>query len=123
MDEHDYTKDILNMVVSLGGIIVCLALAAFIFKRLMKKRLNMQNEANAIKIIERRALSPKSALFLVEIEGKKFVISESSAGVHLIGDLPFNENLNQEKESTKETPSFATILKQKLKLSPLRLEK
>ncbi len=49
----------------------------YMFKRLSRSRLDSINQHNIIKILEKRALSPKTVLYLVEYENKKILIGES----------------------------------------------
>jgi len=56
----------------------------------------------AIKILEKRALSPKSMLYLIEVGGKPFVISESQLEVRLVQTLDWNETFSPESSEKPE---------------------
>ncbi len=71
--EHAFIK----MLLSLGALLVLIFLTVWALKRLSSGRLKFMNNALAIKILEKRSLSPKSVLYLVEVSGKKVLIAES----------------------------------------------
>ena len=76
-----FFKEFMNMLTSLGLILVVLMAIAWLFKRLSAKRLEQVNEASVMKIIESRPLSQKTMLYLVEIEGTAIAFTESTNGV------------------------------------------
>ena len=53
----------------------------------MKSRVQFINNNKSIKILERRTLSPKSALYLIEVNNEKVLISESHVEVRPIQAL------------------------------------
>ena len=53
----------------------------------MRVRLTQANLTKNIKILEKRAISPKSLLYIVEIDGKKILISESNLEVRKIKEI------------------------------------
>lgn len=110
----DYSKEIINMLLSLGSLLAIVISIGWFLKRFLSKRMELSNQSNKIKIVERRALSPKASLYLIEISGKKFVIGESAAGLTSLGECP-TESLGKEalQEIKKENLSFADILKNK----------
>lgn len=63
--------------------------AVFALKRLSRGRLASSNAAHAIKILERRPLSPKTTLYLIEANGKRSVIAESQLEIKRLIDLGF----------------------------------
>lgn len=91
----DYKKTFIKMMVSLGLLLLLLVTTLWAFKRMVRHRQKQANEEMLIKIIEKRVLSPKSMLYLIEIENRKILLSESTLEVrsHKILD----DNLWQEK--------------------------
>lgn len=85
--QPEYKPAFLKMFLTLFALLVLVFITFWMFKRLMKVRLHQANLTKSIKILEKRALSPKSILYLIEIEGKKVVISESNLEVRKIKDL------------------------------------
>lgn len=79
-----YFKEFLNMVFLLGLIIATLFLILHFFKRYMHTRTQQMNEQSDIKLVEQRALSAKSSLYVIEFAGQTLLIAESPAGVQLL---------------------------------------
>lgn len=68
-------------------IVVALLLASFWFlRRVFQNRMHKGNLASSIHILEKRALSPKTMLYLVKIEGKKILIAESQLEVKRLSE-------------------------------------
>ncbi|NGX52215.1 MAG: hypothetical protein KR126chlam5_00511 [Candidatus Anoxychlamydiales bacterium] len=83
----EYKPAFFKMLLILIGLIALIFLTFWIFRRLMKVRLTQANLTKNIKILEKRAISPKSLLYIVEIDGKKILISESNLEVRKIKEL------------------------------------
>lgn len=73
-----------KMLLTLFGLIVLILLTVWIMRRLSAGRLGRTNADHAIKILEKRALSPKSMLYLLDVEGKHVLISESQLEVRAL---------------------------------------
>jgi flagellar biosynthetic protein FliO len=98
--EFDFEHTLTKMMLLLA-ILVVLGLGAL---WLVKRRGRPAGTSSTtMKILERRALSPKSALFLVDIGGKKLVVGDSPGGVSRIAEL-----------STSQQPPFSEILREKI---------
>lgn len=78
----------INMLVILALLIGFMILASWSLKRLMKSKMVNLNTASNIKLIETRHLSPRATLYLVEVEGKNFLIAESPTAVTHLGSFP-----------------------------------
>ncbi|NGX55399.1 MAG: hypothetical protein KR126chlam2_01034 [Chlamydiae bacterium] len=112
----NYWGEFVNMLVTLGIIIVMVIASVWILKRIMRSRMRNLNHTTGIKLLERRSLSSKSSLYLVDILGKSVVISESPAGVQLITELPPDTNVEELLDTKQEKrPSFSETLQKKLK--------
>ncbi|MDP1881218.1 MAG: flagellar biosynthetic protein FliO [Parachlamydiaceae bacterium] len=70
-----------KMLTLLALIIAFMIIAAWSLKKLMKTKLVKLNTDSAIKVIETRSLSPKSTLYLVEIEDQTILIAETGSSV------------------------------------------
>lgn len=66
-----------KMLFWLAVLIFFAFLTFYMFKKLSHSRLETANQNKAIKILEKRALSPKTVLYLVEYNNKKILIGES----------------------------------------------
>lgn len=72
-----YEASVLKVFLSLLGLILLIALSFWLFRRLLNRGMRSANNSRAISILEKRTLSPKSILYLVEVEGKKILLAES----------------------------------------------
>ncbi len=84
----DFKGELTKMFFSLIIIIALLLVGVWWFKRSSKSRLFRLNLNTQMKILERRPLSAKASLYLVEVCGKRIVVGESPAGVAPITELP-----------------------------------
>ena len=79
-NEHTTSKfeyRLLNMLLMLITLITFMVLAGWALKRMMRSRINNLNTSSVIKIKETRNISPRSTLYLVEIEGQTLLIGET----------------------------------------------
>jgi len=105
-ETNRFLDEFVNMVATLGLIISLILIIAWFLKRMLNTRQEKENITSIIKVLERRSLSPKSALYLIEIENKTVVIAESMNGItHLTTyDSP------EEKEETPIPSAFNKLL-------------
>lgn len=73
--------EFVNMLSTLGVILVVLLIIVWFLKRFNQTRLDQLNTNSSIKVLERRAISQKSVIYLVEIEGSALVFAESVNGI------------------------------------------
>jgi flagellar biogenesis protein FliO len=78
-----YKHTFLKMMLTLIALVVLCIFTVLFFKKLTKSRIEAVNNLKSIKILEKRALSAKSMLYLVEFEGKKILLSESHLEVRM----------------------------------------
>ena len=98
MPEVDYGVALTRMLLSLAACIVLLVISVWFLRRLMQSRFQRPSTSQSIQILEKRMISPKSALYLVEIEGKKVLVAESQLEVKL-------KFLTEEKEASQPSES------------------
>lgn len=84
--EGAFTK----MLLVLAGLIVLIFLTVWILRQISQGKFTGGASYRTIKILERKALSPKSSLYIVEIEGKRIMIAESQVEVRCITTLSEN---------------------------------
>lgn len=90
-----YKGAFVKMMLTLLAIIALIVISVWMLRRVARGRMRQMNYGRTIKIIERRPLSAKSVLYLVEIAGKKVVIAESQLEVRTIttaDELPTTED-------------------------------
>ncbi len=104
-EDFDYGSEFIKMMGTLAFLLILIFVSIYVLKRLLRSRSTHLNKAHGIKILERRSLTQKSAIYLVDILGKGFIIGESANGIHLISAFPENVDisalLEQEKPPTE----------------------
>jgi len=70
-----------NMLLILGLLIGFMVLASLALKRLMKAKITHLNTESGIKLLETRSLSPRTTLYLVEVQDQTFLIADSPTSI------------------------------------------
>ena len=83
-----FFQEFLSMLFSVGIILGAIFVLMWILKRMMNARMEQVNLKSSIKIIERRPLSPKTTIYILEIHGKTVTIADSHNGVALLSQSP-----------------------------------
>jgi len=91
----EYQGAFIKMFLTLIGLVVAIFFTVWALKRLSRGRLHQMNSTRSIKILERRPLSAKTILYLVEVAGKQAMIAESQLEVKRI--LVFEDFTESEK--------------------------
>lgn len=87
MEPVSYQGAFVKMMLTLFGLIVLIIISVWMLRRLSHGRMKQMNSGRAIKILERRPLSAKSILYVIEIHGKKMLVSESQLEVRFISSV------------------------------------
>lgn len=104
-----FFSEFLNMLATLGLVIALILIAAWFIKRLLNTRMEQINTSSLIKIIDKRSISPKTGLYLLEIYDKKVLIAETQAGVAKLAEFG-TESSDSESPPQDIPPSFSEIL-------------
>lgn len=83
-DKNEFQAKFFKMLTILGLLIGFMIIAAFALKRMTKSRLTQMNTNSDIQILESRALSSRTTLHILQVEGQKIVIAESATTVSLL---------------------------------------
>lgn len=83
----NYENTFFKMVLTLVGLILLIFISFWTIRRLSQGKFKQMNVGRSIKILERRPLSAKSVLYLVEVGNKKIMIAESQLEVRRITDI------------------------------------
>lgn len=83
---NSYENAFVRMLVTLLGLVLLVFATFWILRRLGKGKFRL-GSGNTINILERRALSSKSMLYIVQIGNKKVLISESQLEVRALASL------------------------------------
>lgn len=97
-----FMEEMLNMFIVLAGIVGVMVLVSWVLKKVLNTKMLQINQTSGIKVIERRTISPKVQIYLLEIRGKGFVIAESPQGVHGLGEFSITSEDDDELESIAE---------------------
>lgn len=66
-----------KMILTFGALIFLLFASYWIVRKLIRVRLEKGSGNSFITVLEKRMLSPKTMLYVVEMEGKKVLLAES----------------------------------------------
>jgi flagellar biogenesis protein FliO len=92
---HSYENAFVRMLVTLLGLVFLVFATFWILRRLGKGKFSLSRGGRAINVIERRALSQKSTLYVVEIGNKKVLISESQLEVRALTSFENSPETNE----------------------------
>lgn len=106
-DTDKFLSEFMNMLTTLGVLILFIFIATWFLKRMMNVKVQQMNTTSLIKIVERRSLSPKTVLYLLEIRDQEVAIAETAHGITVLGQFP------QEPSAPPPSKNFQDILDQK----------
>lgn len=98
--ETNFYHEFFNMLITLAFLLLLLIGISWFLKRMNLSRIQFANQGSNIKILDQRALSQKSALFVVEYAGKKHLLAESSSGITLVSSDRYDAQ--EEHENTPQ---------------------
>lgn len=90
-EPDNFQAKFLNMLFILALLVGFMLLASWMIKRMMRTRLNQVNVTSLVKILETRPLSPRSTIYLLDVNGQGLVIAESQMGVTHLATFPLEK--------------------------------
>lgn len=81
-----------KMFLSLVALVILLFVSYWFIKRLIQNRLQKGVGDAAIQILEKRMISPKTVLYLIEVEKKKVLIAESQLEIKRLESFELPEH-------------------------------
>lgn len=72
-----------RLIFSFVTLLVALWLIVWVLKKLSKSKLGFFNHESNIKVVEKKSLSPKTNIYVVEFEGRKVLIAESNQHIKM----------------------------------------
>ncbi|MGE0197484.1 MAG: flagellar biosynthetic protein FliO [Simkaniaceae bacterium] len=93
---ESYETAFIKTIVVLVGLLVLILLTVWMFKKISKGRFRSFNYLKSVKILEKRPLSPKSMLYLIEVGGKQVLIAESQFEVRTVATLDWVDGDNKD---------------------------
>jgi flagellar biogenesis protein FliO len=97
-----FFQEFLNMLFYLGIIVLFIFIFMWVLKRLMNVRVEQINQTSAIKILERRSLTPKTTVYVLEVLGKAIAIADSVDGVTFLSEADVTQAVLPAKEKERE---------------------
>ena len=93
----DYGAAFMQMFLTLIAVVLLLWATVWFLRYIIQRRLQKGSGAQSILVLERRVLSPKSMLYLVEVEGKRILVAESQVEVRRLAEI------QEESDSTRSS--------------------
>lgn len=90
-DPGAYEPAFLKMLLTLGGLLLLIFFTLWALRKLSQGRMGGFGTSKRIKILEKRPLSPKSILYLVEVDGRKVFLAESQLDVRSLSEFSESE--------------------------------
>lgn len=90
VEGRDFMWEFVNMLITLGFVIVLLFALMWFLRRIVNNRMNQMNTSSHVKILETRALSSKTVIYLLEIQGTGIAIAESHNGITRLSQFDLN---------------------------------
>lgn len=87
----DYGAMFVKMFLTLIAFVALLFGSLWFLRRLIQQRLQKGSGTQSIQVLEKRMISPKTMLYLVEVENKKVLIAESHLEVKRIESFSIRE--------------------------------
>lgn len=111
-ESDKFLVEFVKMAATLGLVIAMILFIAWFLKRMVAAKIERGNADSSITIVDRRALSQKTMLYLIEVAGKGIVVAESPHGVTFLGNYPAFGLDAEETNKSELPPSFKQILNQ-----------
>lgn len=92
-----FFSEFINMLMTLGLIVAIILIATWFLKKMVSSRMEQMNTTSIIKVVEKRMLTPRTSIYLIDVKGDGFILAESNNGVTSLGT--FNFNKAEEKHS------------------------
>lgn len=79
--ETNFYSEFFYMLLMLSVLIGIVMLISRLLKKILNTRIDQANAGSSIKVLERRPLSPRTHLVLIELHGKKMLLAETPTTV------------------------------------------
>lgn len=80
-DDGHFTMQLLQMFMMLGLLVGLLLFTSWFLKRMMQSRIQQVNVNSAIRVLEQRALSTRTTVYALDIEGKTYILAETPTSI------------------------------------------
>lgn len=86
----DFGAAFAKMFITLVVLVALLVLTYLFLKKIIQRRLQKGVGTHTIHLVEKRMISPKTMLYLVEVEGKKILLAESHLEIKRLESWPLS---------------------------------
>jgi flagellar biogenesis protein FliO len=93
----------LTMVFSLGAILGCLLIAAYLVRRYLFSPATAGKRAASLRVLARTHITPKAVVALLEVPGKTLVIGVTGSTLVTLGEV-----VTDPDSASKEAPALST---------------
>ncbi len=98
----DFGATFIKMICTMVAIIVLLFFTVWFLRRLIQQRMQKGVGIQSIQILEKRMISPKTMLYLIEAEKKKILIAESHLEIKRLETFESRSRYKESVESPRE---------------------
>lgn len=95
MPPTDIAATLMKMLISMAALAALLFATYWFLKKLIQNRLQKGVGDPAISILEKKMLSSKTMLYLIEVENKKILFAESHLEIKALGSFPIEEDTEE----------------------------
>ncbi|MDE3056230.1 MAG: flagellar biosynthetic protein FliO [Verrucomicrobiota bacterium] len=92
----DFGSALLRMVIALAILLFLLGATYWLLRRIIRHRLTKGVGVEAIQLVEKRMISPKTTLYLVSVDNKRILFAESQLEVTQLSHTLSQESQNSE---------------------------
>ncbi len=106
----DYGIAFVKMFLTLIALILLMVGSFWFLRRLVRSRFNRSSGEQMIHVLEKKMISPKSMLFLVEVDGQKILLAESQHEIRRLQNWPHSaeplhaENWTESTDGSSNAP-------------------
>lgn len=104
-----FLTEFISTMATLGLIISLILFIGWFLKRMVNTRMEQAYSTSGIKITERRMISPKTAVYQIEVGGRSIIMAETATGVTRLADFPKDEEPSNPPE-TNPPSTFSRLL-------------
>ncbi len=98
MNSPELFPSLLKIISALAITVGVMIVAAYLFKKIVKKGEGEINGRELIKILSAKYLGPKSSIMLIDVLGNIMMIGVSSSKISLLTEIVDSESLEQLKD-------------------------
>jgi flagellar protein FliO/FliZ len=77
-----------KMFLTLVSLLLLFGISFWFLRRLIQNRLQKGGDHSLIHVVEKRMISPKTMLYVIDVDGKKILVAESHLEIKRLDSLP-----------------------------------